>query len=318
MSVHRRRASLCACVIAFCAGSALATDVAVSPPATGARLIASPDGLARVAIWRTAAQGGGTTEVFAFQRTGQVWSEPRALDGRIMLRFGVFDPLGKAPALPAGLSQPATGDGAYIVQVHGQLLPEFLADIRSLSAGEPAFLPHAAVIVQLSDAARATLATRPYVRALARYQPAYKLDESLLVERLGWNPVSQRAAKPSIDPAATEPYYVMALGRGLSVRGPLAKQIEALGGVVESNLDDPGYRLIARLNAAQLAAVAALPSVHFIDRWSPAEEDMDEQRIFGGANYVEGLTGFSGEGVRAEVMDGGIRTTHSAYNPRPI
>lgn len=318
MGLTFRRASVCACVIAMVAGSALAADVAIVPPATGARLLSSPDRLAHVALWRTGAQGGGTTEVFAFQRGGGAWSEPRALDGRLMLRYGVFDPNGKAPLVPAALAQPATGDGAYIVQVQGQLLPEFLADIRSLSIGEPTFLPHAAVIVQVSDVARATLTRRPYVRAVARYQPAYKLDEALLIERLGWNPVAQRPAKPTIDPEATEPYYVMALGRGLAVRGPLAKQIEALGGVVESNLDDPGYRLIARLNAAQLAAVAALPSVHFIDRWSPAEDDMDEQRIFGGANYVEGLTGFSGEGVRAEVMDGGIRATHVAFSPQPI
>jgi hypothetical protein len=58
--------------------------------------------------------------------------------------------------------------------------------------------------------------------------------------------------------------------------------------------------------------------VQFIDPHGPATQDMDIVRSYGGANFVETTLGFTGQGVRAEVMDGGLLQTHVAWGNVPL
>src|SRR6185436_19474140 len=49
--------------------------------------------------------------------------------------------------------------------------------------------------------------------------------------------------------------------------------------------------------------------------------DMDIVRQVSGADALESITGMTGQGVRGEVMDGGLRITHQAFSdpgPAPI
>jgi hypothetical protein len=69
----------------------------------------------------------------------------------------------------------------------------------------------------------------------------------------------------------------------------------------------------ATLTADQLLSIANENEVLFIDRWSAPESDMSLVREVSGANFIENTTGFKGEGVRAEVMDGGLLTTHTDF-----
>jgi len=56
----------------------------------------------------------------------------------------------------------------------------------------------------------------------------------------------------------------------------------------------------------------------FVDRWSPYEVDMDVAREIGGANHIETVAGYTGEGVRGEVFDVGFNVNHVDFASRPL
>ena len=56
-----------------------------------------------------------------------------------------------------------------------------------------------------------------------------------------------------------------------------------------------------------------MPEVASLDVWSLPEPDMNIVRDFGGANYVEGLTGMTGQGVRGEIFDTGVDANHPDF-----
>jgi serine protease AprX len=105
----------------------------------------------------------------------------------------------------------------------------------------------------------------------------------------------------------------MLLDRGPAMQQRMSETIWGLGGKVIQTTDE-GFRMEATLTAEQLLAVANDRDVLFIDRWSPPEIDMDIVRSTGGANFIENTLGFRGEGVRAEVLDNGLRQTHNDFN----
>lgn len=79
-----------------------------------------------------------------------------------------------------------------------------------------------------------------------------------------------------------------------------------------------GWVVSAQLNSAQVLAAIHSPLVVGIDRWGGPEEDMDIVRSVMGADYLESVAGYTGQGVRAEVMDSGLDTTHVDWNTPPI
>src|SRR5262249_12844827 len=81
--------------------------------------------------------------------------------------------------------------------------------------------------------------------------------------------------------------------------------------------NDGSTYLQARLSPLQLAAVAAEDTVLWIDRSTPIEVDVDNARIQGGANTVEQLGGFSGQGGRVEVS-GGLGNHHPDWPLPPL
>jgi hypothetical protein len=97
----------------------------------------------------------------------------------------------------------------------------------------------------------------------------------------------------------------------------VAEYVRAIGGVVQDvTPDDTMMR--AMLTQEQLVQLLGHDDVAFVDLWGPAQTDMDIERNLSGANALETATGFSGEGVRGEVMDSGVRQTHQAFsNPGP-
>ena len=92
----------------------------------------------------------------------------------------------------------------------------------------------------------------------------------------------------------------------------LGAQIRALGGVVDNeHLGSLLYT--ATLTPAQLVAVAHLDEVLFVDAWSPIEEDVDNARIQGGANYVEAQAGYSGATLNLHIYEG-IDAAHPGFS----
>lgn len=224
-------------------------------------------------------------------------------DNRIRLRYGSFDPLQALPPTPGALAVPP-GARLFVVQTRTAILPEYREALLAAGLEVICYWPTNAFVVR-GDAANADLLrSRAWVRWVGGVAVAYKLEEDLV--ELLW-------AAPSAQSQPAE--YNIVLSRK-SDRYALADRIRGVGGVV-TDLNEGSIYLQAKLDALELAAVAALDLVLWIDRATAIEHDMDHARAQGGADYIEILGGFVGHGVRAEILEG-LQETHPDWTLAPL
>jgi len=267
----------------------------------GERTIQLADKETVVQLWQEPGRYGPNT--WHYSISGPDHATKRQTDYTLKLRYAEFDPLSDGePFVPW---PDLRGDGSqqlYIVQFITQPLATYLKTIEELG-GQPGFyLPRHAFVVSMTATVAGQVAARPFVRWVGTYKPAYRL-EPFLLQRIGLLPRSI--------------YNIMVTEGQTSVKNRLADQIEALGATIRRR-NAGKYLLEAQLTQAQLKRVSAFDEVLFIDRWSPPETDMDNIRALHGANHVEMLDGFSGEGVRGEVLDVGFNQVHVDFASRPL
>jgi len=211
------------------------------------------------------------------------------------MRRASFDPLRRVPdfsdsVLPAGGS-------IYFVQFVTQPLPEYRTALEAAGATIYDYVVNHTFLVRMSPEVRDEVQSMPIVRWVGSYHPEFRLEEYLLAN------LSGGALEPTLR------YNIVVWERGMTLKANAAARIEELGGAID-RLHAEGFILEATLTPQQLAAVATFDEVAFVDRWGAPEDDMDVARNFSNANYVETLGGFSGQGVRAEVLDGGTAQNH--------
>ena len=268
---------------------------------SGARAIDLPDSRTKVFIWNEADENGGRIPFYAVSLDGKTIAKTQETSFEMKLRYAKFDPLVGVPATPENLTAKSveTENGVYIVQFVTQPLDEYRARINSLGGKNFIYLPNHSYLFRMNAETRNAVEKLPFVRWVGRYQPAYKLEEFLN------DGLTNRTLQ-------TARYNIMVLERGAEMQGRLAGNIRVLGGKVEQTAKE-GFRIEATLSPEQLLAVANDEDVLFVDRWSPPESDMDIVRAVGGANFIENTLGYTGQGVRAEVMDGGFVTNHTDF-----
>ncbi len=265
-----------------------------------ARILRVDGSRTTLAVWRESTPGGAVTYTSASVDGGVTWFEARPADFTLKLQFAEFDPLVSTPAVPAELAASAT-TRRWIVQYATPGLPA-MREALAVRGATPLFhLPHHADVVDASAETITALRALPFVRWAGPYHPAYRLfpgdREALLggalADGLPWNLVTAK------------PHDLEAKLRIVEALAPLGAR-EFLPVVRESRL------LTLTLPRAALFAALRLDDVAWLDRWSAPEDDMDIARQFNGADYLAALspTGFTGAGVRGQVMDGGTRTTH--------
>ena len=227
-----------------------------------------------------------------------------ATEHTLRLRYAEFDPSLVVPAVPAHLRAPA-GHDTFIVQFIGQ--PVEAADRALEAAGATIVraLHEHARLVRMDAAARLAVEGMDIVRWVGEFHPAYKLEEEVL------QPIMLGDM-----PEAPVRYSVELFADGPAEMGRVEALIGQMGGVVEHRVPETG-RLEATLTPARLLALLRDPGVHFIDRWHAPENDMSIARAIGGANFIEAAEGFTGQGVRGEVMDAGILRTHQEFTTTP-
>jgi serine protease AprX len=274
-------------------------------PVLNQRVVRTGAGL--VVTWEERGADGALESYFAVSRDGQRVDRVAKTENIIRLRYANFDPKRVAPAVAPVVAAPADGD-VYIVQYISQPLEQYRADIGALGGTIERFLADNAQIVRMNPETRAEVAKLPYVRWIGDFHPAYKLDEPILQAiTLG----------ASGDFTAPKRYSIMTLREGEGSIDPVIARIQATGGVINGEVPETG-RLEATITLQQLLEVARMNEVLFIDPWGPMETDMDIARQFFGSAYVESLTGFTGKGVRAEIFDTGVYTTHPEFSHIPI
>lgn len=256
--------------------------------------------------WQELQPDGSRLSFFAYARDGRaLLGRVRSTEYKLRLADAQFDPLHDAVPEFAGALPTAPSGSLFLVQFHATPLPAFQQAIAAAGGKVLRFLSDHAYLVEIPAANTASLTALPYVRWVGAYLPAYRLERPL------------RQAFSGEAPALPIQRYSILLGEGGPARQEgLAARVRAVGGHLDL-IEGGGMRIEATLSQEQLGQIVGDDAVQFIDRWGgPGETDMDVVRQVGGANAIETLTGWNGQGVRGEVFDTELRQDHQEW-PRP-
>ena len=210
-----------------------------------------------------------------------------------------FDPLSGSAAAAARID----GSQVYLVQFRTALSDELRARLRQSGARIGAYVPDFAYVVRMNESAKAAVAKLPGVRWIGAYLPSDKLDASVGAAALTLG-TDQRYLVTLVEPDAADQRAV-------------AERVRRLGGVVLMTSESRQHLEVV-LDADQLRAVTRFDEVLAVGLDSAPESDMDNARQASGANAIEIAGGYRGQGVRGEVMDGGVRATHQEFRARPV
>src|SRR5688572_9207535 len=264
----------------------------------GLRALRVPGSSALAVVWSETDAHGAATPWYAISLDGQSVARAQATAYTIGMEQATFDPLSETPKFPA---TPLAWDGeVHLVQFHTQVLEEYRAALEAAGARVYDHLVNHTLIVRMTPAVRAQVEALEVVRWVGPFQPELRMEPELL------------AALQADELESTRWYNLTTFERGLEQKEIVASHVAALGGQTRAVFAE-GFRFEAQLDAAAVPAVLALPEVASIDRWSPVEHDLDVVRNFSGANALEAATGYTGQGVRGEVMDTGCQTTHPEF-----
>jgi hypothetical protein len=221
----------------------------------------------------------------------------RELPQRHVIGLGqhAFDPLKNPPREKMQQGQSPAGVKLFIVQCFTQPVEAFQKQVTALGGEICGTLPGHSLIVAMSDADADLVRSLPLVRWMGPYLADYKVQ------------VPQVQAKVTNN---SKTHYSLWLAKK-NKQEDVAKFIKGIGGEVA--LRTKSRRMEAKLNDNQLQRTAAHPWVLAIDLRTPYEDDMDIVREISGADYIETVQGYTGQGVRGEVLDDGLRTTHQEF-----
>ncbi|MBZ4419777.1 S8 family serine peptidase [Myxococcus sp. RHSTA-1-4] len=277
-------------------------------PVSALRSIQVPDTAIQLHTWQEL-QPNGMQQAYTAYTRGGTELLGRVRDTRYLVRLDAaqFDPLQGTQPLSASLLAADLDNTLHLVQFLGTPLPEFREAIEREGGKVLRFLTDHTFVVDMGADARKRVADLPYVRWVGPYHPEYRLEREL------------RDALAGLAPElAPQRYSIMVGERGAGRQGQVVGLVRRLGGTVEL-IEPGGWRVEATLTADQLREVARSNTVQFIDRWGgPGGVDMDIVRDLGGANYLEGLKGWTGQGVRGEIFDTELLTTHQEWSTAPI
>jgi Subtilase family len=268
---------------------------------TSARWIEA--GTTQVVHWTERAPSGAERDRYRVAFEGGALSRTRTARYELQLKRQRFDPLAGAPEFTD--SPLSAGGKVYIVQFKTQSLTAYRDELERLGATVWNFLPYQAHLVWLEPAAVEVVRALPFVRWVGSYHPEYRVEQFV------------RANLDSGALAADQQYNVQVFEKGPGQKALVAARIAALGGTVTANIPD-GYLVQAALTPDQVRTVAGWNEVIWIDRWFAPELDMNLVRMDGGADFIEGVTGFTGQGVSGECMDGNVLKTHQDFQSNPI
>ncbi|MHC4836737.1 MAG: S8 family serine peptidase [Planctomycetota bacterium] len=236
---------------------------------------------------------------------GATFSRDRLTTYDVKLRYANFDPLrDAAPSVPEELAAPADGNRLWIVQTVTQGTEPWRDWLRARGAVDHRFLGMHANIWEMDEALAEEAAAQDFVRWVGPFHPAYKLENELMTAWLDGTLFTRR-------------YNIVVGEWGMGQKAGLVDALRAMDAVVHE-VDENGWIVPATLTPAQLVAVVGDMRVLGVDRWSAPETDMDKARALMGANYVETVAGYTGQGVRGEVMDSGLDTTHADWSVPPL
>ncbi|HAK60674.1 MAG TPA: peptidase S8, partial [Nitrospiraceae bacterium] len=276
-------------------------------PVSKLRTVSVPGSSLQIYLWDEDQPSDEKQSFYAISQNGsRMRGRVRATTYKVRLHGRSFDPLVSVPSVSNRLSARAENN-LHLVQFVAAPLPEFRGAIKTMGGKVHRFLTDHTFLVEMNTGIRARVAALPYVRWVGPYHPEYRVEAHL-----------RKAIRGEAASLAKQRYSIMLTERGQKKQRAVSAMITRIGGTVELTIPE-GYRVEATLTQDQLATIAQANEVQFIDRWGgPGETDMDIVRAVGGADYLEGLEGWTGAGVRGEIFDTELRTTHQEWPTAPI
>jgi hypothetical protein len=267
-----------------------------------------PDTVVQLHTWEEEDATGRREDFFAYSRGGtELMGRVQATSYVVRLEHAQFDPVRGAKPLVTGLLSADPDNTLQLVQFQGTPLPEFRSAIEASGGKVLRFLSDHTFLVEMSPSTHKRVAELPYVRWVGPYHPEYRVEAPLREAMLG------RSAR-----LEAQRYSIMVGEHGAARQGEVADLVRKLGGTVDL-VEPGGWRVEATLTQPQLERLVRSNAVQFIDRWGgPGEVDMNNVRAVGGAAALETLRGWTGQGVRGEIFDTELRTTHQEWANAPI
>jgi len=271
---------------------------------TDPTFVAVPGSAVMLKLWSETDATGADVPHYAISVGGE-FSEARATSYELKLHHGDFDPLAQAPAIQAGFEAVA-GGSLYIVQYLTHPLAAYRRAVREAGGEVLSFLANHSHVVRMDPQAMAQVEAMPFVRWVGALHPAFRLEPAVI----------DAIEAGDLDRQPRD-YNMHVTRAGIGEKQIVADRIRAAGGGVEP-LSPHGHFMSVTLSVQQLMAVIRMDEVLYVDRRFPPQTYLNNVRGDGGANEVETLAGYTGIGVRAEVIDSGLLMTHQAWTNPPL
>lgn len=268
-----------------------------SEPVAPGRAGTDPSGSAAFADWTEAGR-----RWFSVSRDGGVnWAEARDVDTSLRMRAGTVAVGAPMPSVRPALALPASGK-IFLVQFRTIGLTEWRDALADAGAEILRYFPFNAHVVRMDPANVPAVASFDFVERVEPYHPEYRLEATLL----DW--LSTGAGGPQ-----EMRVRASAFEWGPTGKGRIRAAALAAGARVAAEWPS-GHEIELWVNRDQLRKIAAHEDILWIDRWQPAETDMDLVREDSGANWLESTYGSCGQGVRGEVLDAGVEQNHQDFD----
>jgi serine protease AprX len=228
---------------------------------------------------------------------------------QIRLKYRKFDPKLSAAVLINQDVWADQRDQLFITQFKSKISASDLAMISMMGASAEKYLPVNAYIIKASGPVAQAISLRSNVRWVGPFSSDYKMSQTIL------HSVQSMVALVSR-------YDVVLTNR--NDRDRLVGKLEKIGATVVNR--NAGSILIeANMTPSQLRQALQLPEILWVEASTNIEEDMDNARIQGGADFLESVArvpGYTGIGIRGHVMEG-IDPEHqdfavTQYREKPI
>ncbi|WP_394837695.1 S8 family serine peptidase [Pendulispora rubella] len=240
---------------------------------------------------------GETVPYYAIQ-DARGWHAAKKTSYDVVLRNRRFDPTQE-------IQSPSLGNAAssklHIVQYVSQPIEEYRSAIKAAGGQVHQYMHGNAQLVRADSEAIGKISALPFVRAVTPLNATDKTDDAFAAARSFGGSV--RVNVVMVDPK--------------NDRAVLADHIRALGGKVIINGE--GLLIEAEVARSQLGALSQFDQVLWVEPSSSIEEDFENARIQGGANYLAALPptlpdipNYTGVGINGHIMEG-ITPTHNDF-----
>ena len=246
---------------------------------------------------------------YRIQSEDGTWSRWLTQKSQIRTRWGSFDPVARGPetlvstALGNRLgTEDMTGRQLYLVQFVVQPLEAMQKRLRGIGADLLLPFPDDAYLVHMDERMAKEAQALKFVRWVGLYHPALKLDEAI-------------ASPTALSASKARRYSVLLVGDPATAQAVVGRAALSMGGQVAPRTTS--RRMVVTLDGAGLLQLAKMKDVLFIDEDGDPETDANIARQIGGADFLETVQGYTGQGVRGEVMDDGLLVTHNDVSGNP-